>query len=591
MGKSSKRRRRAGSHVLYSGAILGAVVDALDVGEGALAGKTAKRMFSGRSVSESGRKDVLTALGQVMVDSGLVPDLDARLRERPFREGLTTSDMVGDVIGMICVRWDMLMRSMVDRSARIADVSGAGRRFLRLAVVDIALRMIGFAHFAGVDLREPKVPVWAKPNGVGEVLRAHLREAGLTRYQLAMGVGVSPTTVDNWLDGRNAPGRSYLPGLAKQLSQTRAVSTSDLEVELRRQFALARLAERVAGGVGWEAVGADAEAALRFAKLMQEGDVMGWLLEQLSGVKRSKEVNLWGNPGLLSDVLLPMVLVMGSGAPFAGALLAWLAERPEVSGWSDDIYAVAGSPELEAEYIAYEHSGENEYIGLVQDYFDVVGEPSREDLEVRAALRRVAEEQLDAAPSFKLEADDVKYTFERYMGLPGPVRELVRRYPGSAEADYHLGSLLSLMGLRLGADALLDEGIRECRVASGLEPRWDAPAVAPAVTLCNLDDWEGALLELEKAESTLPEATPGLRLVRGYALMNVERYEEALVDYLAVAEMRPDFPAVWEGAAHCALSLGDRTRGLDFAKKARALGEPRVYDAWDKGAYGRRRKK
>ena len=43
-------------------------------------------------------------------------------------------------------------------------------------------------------------------NGTGNILRQRLREAGLTRYQLAACLGVWPTSVDNWLDGKNRPG-------------------------------------------------------------------------------------------------------------------------------------------------------------------------------------------------------------------------------------------------------------------------------------------------------------------------------------------------------------------------------------------------
>ena len=556
-----------------------------------LAGKTAKRMFSGRPVSEYSRKEMLGALGQAMVDLGLVPDIDERLREAPFRDGLTTSDILADVIGLMCIRWDMLMQHMQSRSAAITDLSGAGRRFLRLATTEIALRMVGFAYFAELELPELHVPVWAQPNGVVEILRAHQRESGLSRHQLATRLEVSPTTVDNWLDGRNMPGRSFLPALARELSRPQPVSASDLEVQLRRQFALARLAETVAAAVGWKAVGADVEAAFRFAKLMREADVLASLFTELSKVEEFEGLGVADNPERLGDFLLPMLLLMGSAAPFGRVLLWWLAERPEVRAWSDDIYAVASSPEMQVELIAFQHSGEREYVGLAQDYLDVVGEPSRQDLEARVAIRRLAERQLDAVPSFKLDVDDVALAFEKYMGLPGPLRDVVRRFPASAEAHYHLGSILSLMGLRLGDRALVGEGIMECRVASGLEPRWDAPAVAPSMTLCNLDDWAGALRELEKAERVLPEGTPHFRLVRAYALMNSDLYEEALADYLVVAETRPDFAAVWDGAAHCAFSLGNNTRGLEFAKKSRALGEPRVYDAWDKGAYGRRRKR
>ena len=43
----------------YSGHVLGAVVDALDVGGGVLGDKTAKRMFAGRSVNAASKTERL----------------------------------------------------------------------------------------------------------------------------------------------------------------------------------------------------------------------------------------------------------------------------------------------------------------------------------------------------------------------------------------------------------------------------------------------------------------------------------------------------------------------------------------------------
>ena len=73
--------------------------------------------------------------------------------------------------------------------------------------------------------------------------------------------------------------------------------------------------------------------------------------------------------------------------------------------------------------------------------------------------------------------------------------------------------------------------------------------------------------------------------------MNAGRLEESLVDYLAVVEVRPDFATAWGYAAHCAFSLGNPTDGLRYAKRARSLGDPTAYAAWDSGAYGQRRKR
>ena len=568
MGKSSRKRRRGGQSGMYSSMILGAIVDALGVDEGFLAEKTAKRFFKSGHASEYSRNEVFRALGQMMVEQGLVPDVDEKLPE-----GRRTADAIADGVCLMCKRWDLLMERIRSRSAAVVDVGGAGQKFLRLAVVDMALRILGFTHLAGLEIPEPHVPVWAQSNGFGEILRGRQREVGLRRHQLAARLEVSPTTVDNWLDGKNFPGQAYLPALSRVLSEGTAVSTEGLEAQFRRQLALARIADLAASAVGWDEVASDVEAAFWFSKFMQEFDGLSRL------------------PGGHADAAALMLALMGSLAPFAPLLLWPLAERLEAYEWSDDIYAVASSVGVQFEKIAGEHSGGRLAAGLAQDYFDVVDEPSPEDIEANMVIMRTLRWQMADVLPFKPVMDGRAHPvvyFERAVDLR---RELVERYPGSAEAHFNLGSMLGLAGQRLRRRFWVDEGIMECKIAAGLAPGWDAPTVEPGIILANLEDWDGALRELEMAESLLPEATLHLRNVRGYALMNAGRFEEALADYLVVVNDRPDFGSAWGDAAHCTFSLGNSTRGLEFAKKARALGEPRVYDAWDKGAYGRRRKR
>ena len=163
MGKSSRKRRRGGQSGIYSSLILGAVVDALGADDGVLAEKTAKRFFKSGHASGYSRNEVFRALGQMMVEQGLVPDVDDKLPA-----GRQTFEAIADGVRLLCKRWDLLMERIQSRSAAVVDVGGAGQKLLRLAVVDVALRMLGFAHLAGLELPEPHVPVWAQPNGFGE---------------------------------------------------------------------------------------------------------------------------------------------------------------------------------------------------------------------------------------------------------------------------------------------------------------------------------------------------------------------------------------------------------------------------------------
>ena len=542
------------------------------------------------SVNASSRKERLKALGQEIVDLGLVPEVDWQSQDAPFREDLETSDVLAGVIDVTCQWWDTLMERVQSESARVSDMSHVGRGFLRFVTVDVSLRMLGWARLAGMELPEPHVPVWARPNGVGEILRGLQRDAELSRHQLARRLEVSPTTVDNWLDGRNLPTRYYLPALAQALSGGQTIRAGELERRLRREFALAGLAGVAAAVVGWDEVAADVEAGFLFTRLMQEFDELTPLLEELASDDRFAELGGEDKAGRLAGFLLPLLLLTGSAGPFRIRLLRSLAQRPEVRDWADDIYAVTLSIELQLRHIVTTQPGGRMAAGLAQDYFDVVGEPTPEDLEADDAIRTTLLGEQDDIFPFRMESGVVPHPFSLIDRSIRLRRGLVRRFPQSADAHYQPGSMLGMMGRRVRNREWVDEGIMECRVAAGLEPRWDGPAVEPGIILCNIEDWDGALRELETAEGSLPAVTPHLRNVRGYALMNAGRLEEALAEYLAVVAVRPDFATAWGYAAHCAFSLGNRTEGLRYAKRARALGDPETYHAWDNGAYGPRRK-
>ena len=100
-----------------------------------------------------------------------------------------------------------------------------------------------------------------------------------------------------------------MPALAQELSPAQGVRALDLEIRLRRQFALARLAETVAGVVGWEAVVADVEGVFRIAKLVQESSVLPAFFEQLAAVAELEDFDVGANAALAD------YLVVGQASP------------------------------------------------------------------------------------------------------------------------------------------------------------------------------------------------------------------------------------------------------------------------------------
>ena len=573
MSKKSKKRtsaREPGPFAgLYSRHILRAVIDALDLGEGhVLAGRTARRFLRDSNPNGHNRREFFLALGQTLIDMGFVPDLEPHL---PL--AVPSAQVYADSIEFATQRWDAFMSRIQSESAWDMNVEDAGHLFVNLAAVDLGLRLFALNWIAGVDTDLPDIPLWAEENGIGKILRSRLRDTGLTRGQFAGRLGVSETTVDNWLDGRNWPGREHTDSLALEFAGGDPAAAGPLAAELRRQFALAKLCHGVAVTVGHEHVSVVVEAVAGLARDL------------------SRHVG----PRLLSaeerPVIGPALLMMGSEFPMSPAILRFFAGGYPDGMWRDVILASAVPWEVTFSLaMKTEGNSKSSAAGLAQDYLDVVEESDREHaLAVRevisAALLPLMDAFIPRGPLPIPEHDPVSVLRENLSVR----RRLVERFPHSSEAHSQLGSFLGMAGKNTGDRKLIDEGLLECRIASGLCPAWDNPAVERGIILTNFGAHQEAYDELERVASELPELTPHWRFAMGYVLTELERFSDGLEHLEEVIRVRPDYALAYRYAARCAFRIGDGVKGRRYAKEAHRLGESEEYRAWQRGEYRMRR--
>ena len=552
---------------LYSGQIIKYVVQALDIEDDVLENRTARRFFSGESVNEFNRGQILEALGQALIDRGMVPEaLDT------LSYGVSVAMAVGMAVGLMGERWDHLMATVQSRGTADVDVAAVGRRFLRLVTVDLALRLFALHRLTGSPLPDAEPPLWALDNGAGRVLRHHLRQSGLARRTLADRLGASYTTVDNWLDGRNRPSHAYVTALACELAPPASGSNlGEFERELRRQLTFARLAELLATLTGRDAVIQLTSTAVRLARTLSES--IGF---PLSREDHAGQVEL----GLF---------LFGTLEDSAPVLLWWLARLESDPEWRKILLA-AGEPwQFHFEHMAAVHSRRSA-AGLSQDILDVVDDANEVDIEALVVIRRelrAASNAQGSIPGADGRPGKISSTLRDGIELR---RSLARRFPQNPEAHYQLGSFLGMAGKNLRTSKLVDEGVMECKIAAQLLPNWDGPAVECGIMLANIGEYDAALRELEQARATLPEETPHLRFVTGYVLMMLERYAEALGQLEAVTEARPDFASAHRYAARCAFKMDDKSRGARHAKAGRQLGDSSEWTAWREGAYSSRKR-
>ena len=285
------------------------------------------------------------------------------------------------------------------------------------------------------------------------------------------------------------------------------------------------------------------------------------------------------------------LFIFGSAVGSASALLSWLADRELDPGWRWDILAASGPWELAFERVSAMYSGPRMTAGLAQDISDVTGVVTEADQFINEELRRDSLSQMDSSVTYPVDEHGLELHLARMQVSLDLRRDLVNRFPQSATAHYQLGSFLGMLGKNFGNRQLVQEGILECKIASGLQPDWDAPAVETGIILVNIGEAEAALQELEQAEHTLPRPTPHLRFVKGYILMKLERYWDALACVEGAVEERPDFAPAYDLAAHCAFQSDDKIKGLRYAKEARMRGLYNEHRAWKAGTYSTRPKR
>ena len=203
---------------------------------------------------------------------------------------------------------------------------------------------------------------------MGKILRSRLSDAGLNRGQLAARLEVSETTVDNWMDGGNWPGREYTDVLALEFAGGDSGLAASLAKGLRRDFALARLCHMLAEQVGREAVIFAVNAVSRFAQ-----DLSNRVGPLFIPEEEWRTHAMW----LLQD---------GGDHPSAPDILRMLA-----AGYPDgerrEVVLKAAAPWRLAFGLALrDHGGsKSSAAGLAQDYLEVVDAKDWSD----ALLRRV----------------------------------------------------------------------------------------------------------------------------------------------------------------------------------------------------------
>ena len=563
-----------------SGQIIGAAVKELRFEDDALTDRTARRYFAGERIKDGGKRAILEAVGQALIDRRIIP-------ASPFleRSGMPYATAVAFGIEWYAEQWDNLARYMRSASAPVDRPELAAVSYLRLAIVDLSLRVSAALFLADAPTPGEDPPLWAQDGGGGLFLRRILDRCGdgkPTRDALAERLEVSVNTVDNWLDTDARPYPYNLGRLARELAPHIPDADQDaLEGEMRLHYALRALSDMLAKHLGRETAADLAAALVRFVSGNLAGLRTFSNLEPEDAAKRQF-----------------FILLMGARFPGAEHLLKalWRQERDPI--WKADLLAASKPWHLRLSQVAKYLGGLNEVArraheehgvsqedvhGLLNDVLQSVQtDLTRLDFSDESELKdanivRVSGDEKFSARNRMIQYAQARAEDDLETALVH-VRRAVELQPEDAELRFELGGTLGMAGET-------EDGIMECRTAAKLAPEWELPQVEIGIILLNAGRNEEAREHLENVARGKKRPSANLAFNLGVSRERCGDPAGALKMLERVIRINREHALAIDHAAHCAFLTGDAPKGRRLAKRANELGQSDTYDEWQSGKY------
>ena len=517
-----------------SGQILGVLARSMRLRDPRLSSKSAQRYFSGRMkdiVTESNRSTIVQAISESLVEVEF---------ETPPKSGKATSaSVLVSIIDWHAVNWDNMRTFLLPRMHRVypSHLATVWQAYLRLTVIDLALRVGAYMHLRGESDATLDFLDWISVSRRGSYLNQKRRDAGVSSIGgLAELVGVHENTAENWVYQGASPTDENLMRIGRAL--TPSGDPHELVVrDLRRLYWISELSETLAKYVGVKAVEDMAVRLRRYASLAYLA------LDDSSLVKP--------RPSDLEEVA-----TVGANSPLAEPLLVALAKNEPDEEWKDDLNS-AGS--------------------------DWIRRVLRVNLQVHRAEVDALIRDTDGRNLKDWDIGDPR-AYEHYersmeLQLQGKMDEAIAEVVKASELDpldpanyFTLGSYKGHMGVRNGDGDLVREGLEACWMAVALDPSWIVPWTEIGWIQIEIGRERKAL---EHLRAVSPERGPldsHYYGALGVALRELGDFAASLTAFESSLKLNPNDRTVAIAAAGAAALANDKIRFNRHRKVARHLG-------------------
>ena len=530
-----------------SGQIIGALVAKLDIKHPLLRNKTARRYFSGNTehlVKDSTRENIIGAIAEVLTESGFIKSPQAG------EDDYLLAPALASMLQWHADNWDLQRSFLRRRMTKVlpSKLPKVWEAFVRLAVIDLSLRVAAHLHLSGSSPAVLKLLNWASRKGRGDFLNVKRQNASLSLEDLAEAVGVYDNTVDAWMYHGARPSNDNLAKLAETLAvKIEGSNPSDISLELRALYWISDVAGLLAEHIGAEAVDDAIGRLHRYA-----GAAYHIIEDQFSAEDRVMNLTV------LAD--------LGVGARLAEPLLTALINEEPDEAWREDLRSTGIG------WVRRVLSANlNALLAEVDDLFEKAEGHILEDWDVNNA---------EAFAHYRRSLE-----LEMQGKLPEALAELetaARLDPLEPVSHFALGSMKTGLGIGRDDKALVQQGLEALWLAVALAPQWIPPWTEIGSTLLHTDRPAEAVAHLLDLKPECgPKDSPYYSTL-GAACWRVDRLYEALQAFEAALELDPEETANLLAASEIAMLIGDTDKQKRYLRRARHFGaEEGTVELWE----------
>ena len=520
-----------------SGQIIGALAAKLGVTHPVLQSRTARRYFSAdleHLVKDSTKEEIISAVAEVLTDSGFItsPQVGEDNHKPP--------PLLASMLQWHADNWDLFRSFLRRRTMNVlpSNLPKVWEAYVRLAVIDLALRVAAHLHLAGSSPAAMDLLGCTNRTARGDYLNQKRRQAGLSLDDLAERVEVDYHTVDAWMYHGARPSNDNLVKIAESLAdKIEGSTTSGITLELRAVYWISDVASLLAEHIGAEAVDEAIGRLHRYAEATYR-----IIEDQFPAEDRA------ANLIVLAD--------LGVGARLANPLLTALIEQEPDDEWQEDLRSTGIdwvrrvlSANLRAHLAEVDDLIQKTDGGLLEDW-DV------SKAEAYAHYRRSLELQMQGKLHEAL----------------AEVETATRLDPLDPANHFTLGSVKAGIGIGRDDAALVNQGLEALWLAVALAPKWILPWTEIGMTLLHTGRPEEAVAHLRNIKPECGPFDSGYYSTLGAAYWKLDRLFEALEAFEAALELDPEETAGLVAASEIALLIGDAEKHRRYSRRAHHFG-------------------